>query len=235
MLTIEPTDKLGDLVADDPRRARLFEQLGLEYCCGGRRTLEEACAQRGLDPETVVAVLKGLQDDATASWSTGHDIARASIPELCDHIVQVHHDRLRRELPHISDLLSRVVRVHGDGQRELHDLQRLFAGMRDELEGHLGIEEETLFPACRALDAADGAIEFDEALLVLHETEHEEVGDALAALRELTGGYGIEHALCGTHRALLQSLRELEFQLHQHVHEENNVLFPRVRERLAAR
>ncbi|MEA2179662.1 MAG: regulator of cell morphosis and signaling [Solirubrobacteraceae bacterium] len=234
MRTAEPTDTLGDLVVKDPRRARLFEQLRLEYCCGGQRTLEEACAQRGLDPETVVAVLNGLHEDATAASAHGYDVGRASITELCDHIVQAHHDRLREELPHTSDLLSTVVRVHGEGRPELHDLRRLFAGMRLDLEGHLEIEEQTLFPACRALSSAHGADGFDEALLVLHEAEHEAVGDALAALRELTGGYRTEHALCATHRALLQSLREIEADLHQHVHEENNVLFPRVRERLRA-
>lgn len=231
---IGPTDKIGDLVTQDPHRAHLFEQLNLDYCCGGLRTLADACAERGLDAATVIALLRGQQDSPDPAGA--HDVARASITELCDHVVAAHHQRLRRDLPRIDELLTKVVRAHGEGHHELYDLQRRFAGMRSSLEDHLVVEEETLFPACRELDESDhGPAELDEALLDLHEGEHNEVGDALRALRELSGEYRLEDALCGTHRVLLHSLQDLELDLHQHVHEENNVLFPRVRGRLAAR
>jgi len=231
--TIEPTEKLGDLVTKDPGRARPFELLKLDYCCGGQRTLAEACAQRGLDTATVIAMLVGLQEGSSAPRAEAHDVARATIAGLCDHIVEAHHERLRRDLPRITELLAKVARAHGKGHRELYDLQRLFAGMRSNLEEHLATEEETLFPACRALEESGHGPELDEALLA-HEGEHDEVGAALTALRELAGDYRLEDALCGTHRVLLHSLHDLELDTHQHVHEENNVLFPRVRERLAA-
>lgn len=226
---------LGDLVLDQPAAAALFERLGLDYCCGGRRTLEQACGQRGLDATTVRVLLAALRDEPATPSLDHHDVARCSISELCDHIVARHHEPLRTDLAHISELLATVVRVHGKGHPELLDLQRLFATTRSELEIHLRLEEHTLFPACRTLDQHGDASAFDEGLLVLLEDDHATTGDALYALRELSGGYDTDQALCGTHRALLQSLRALELDLHQHVHEENNVLFPRVRERVAAR
>jgi regulator of cell morphogenesis and NO signaling len=140
--------------------------------------------------------------------------------------------RARCTLPRISDLLATVVRVHSKTHRDLLDLQRLFAGIRGELELHLRVEEETLFPACRALDDEPAAA-FDRGLLVLLEDDHVATGDALCALRELAGSYRTDAALCSTHRELLHALRAFELDMHQHVHEENNALFPRVRARLA--
>jgi regulator of cell morphogenesis and NO signaling len=223
---------LGELVLRRPRAAALFERLGLDYCCGGARTLEEACAARGLDPATVSVLVDTLGGDDPADVEPDHhDIGRATIGELCDHIVAAHHDLLRRELPHVSELVATVVRVHGPGHPELHDVGRVFDGLRAELEEHMAREEADLFPACRALDA--GAT-IEDGLIEMLEHDHDATGDALASLRELCGGYHPGDALCGTHRALLQSLHALELDVHQHVHEENNVLFPRVRALLAA-
>jgi regulator of cell morphogenesis and NO signaling len=231
MPAADHTSTLGDIVLEQPRAAALFERLGLDYCCGGRVTLEEACRQRGLHAMTVATLLHALADEPGDLERNAHDIARASIPELCDHIVMRHHEMLRRELPRINDLLDTVVRVHATTHPDLRDLQRLFAGVRADLEAHMHTEEETLFPACRALEA-DGA--FDSGLLELLEHDHATTGDALCALRELAGGYDTDAALCGTHRSLLRALRAFELDMHQHVHEENNVLFPRVRARIAA-
>ena len=229
MPATDHTSTLGDIVLEQPRAAALFERLGLDYCCGGRLTLEEACGQRGLHAMTVATLLQALDDEPDDAEV--HDVARASIPELCDHIVAGHHDPLRRELPRINDVLDTVVRVHGSTHPELHDLQRLFTTLRTDLEAHMRTEEETLFPACRTLDG-DGAP--DPGVLALREHDHAATGDALCALRELAGGYETEAALCGTHRSLLRALRAFELDMHQHVHEENNVLFPRVRARIAA-
>ena len=232
MSQIDPSTSLGALVAERPARAGLLERLRFDYCCGGAQTLAEACARRGLDPHTVGALLEALDDAPHARLDPleESDWRRATIADLCEHIVSVHHDGLRRELPRIAELLATVVRVHGRGHPELHDLQRLFAAMRDELERHLQLEERALFPVCRSLeDHDDTGAELDEGALVLLEDEHSDTGDALAAIRELADDYDPDRALCGTHRALLDALRALELDLHQHVHEENNVLFPRVR------
>jgi regulator of cell morphogenesis and NO signaling len=170
-----------------------------------------------------------------AGPAAAHDVAGLRIGELCDHIVSSHHDRLREDLPQITDLLSTVVRVHGGEHPELLELQRCFAVVREDLETHMRLEEESLFPACRALDGDGRAGPLDHALLVMLEDDHSTTGDALATMRELTGGHRTDSALCATHRRLLKELLALEHDVHQHVHEENNVLFARVRARAGDR
>jgi regulator of cell morphogenesis and NO signaling len=230
MATIDPQASLGELVLDEPGRAELFERLGFDYCCGGHRTLAEACAQRGLDVETVAAVLDAGRAAGPPS-EHGHDWRRATTSDLCDHIVQAHHDRLRRELPALSETLATVARVHGPREPELHDLARVFEGLRRELEEHIEREERVLFPACKELGRGAAP---DAALLEELGDDHARVGETLLVLRDLAGGYRAERGRCGTYRALLTGLRELERDLHQHIHEENNVLFPRVRGLAAA-
>lgn len=232
-MTIDPNITLGELVNQAPARAALLERLRLDFCCGGAQTLTEACARKGLDQHTVRALLEALEEaPSDRPELESRDWRGAGVSELCDHIVERHHEGLRRELPRIEDLLRTVVRVHGHGHPGLHDLQGTFAGMSEELLPHLRLEEELLFPAACRLES-DGA-PLDEPLLQEHERDHQSVGDNLTALRELTSDYATDQALCGTHRALLDALRSLEADLHQHVHEENNVLFPRLRELNAA-
>jgi len=231
-MPLAPGTTLAELVLHRPASADLLERLRLDYCCGGRRTLAEACAERGLDAPTVIAMVEGLGERAEPGPDV-HDVRRASIPDLCDHIVRAHHEPTRRQLPRIAELLDRVVRVHGGSHPELADLRRVFTGLRTELEEHFDLEEATVFPACRTLGAADSPATVDDSVLALCEDSHEFAGEALSAMRELTDGYETERAYCGTHRALLEALQRFELELHQHVHEENNVLFPRVRELVA--
>jgi regulator of cell morphogenesis and NO signaling len=225
MSTIDPTATLGALVAERPARAPLFERLRLDYCCGGSQTLAEARRRRGLDSDTVRTVLAALDDEANGRPGFEDvDWRSASVEELCGHIVAVHHDGMRDAMPQIERLLSTVLRVHGHRHPELGDLRRAFEGIRTHIEPHLASEEDVLFPACVALEQR--RVPIDAALLDRHEQEHQQVGDAL----DLSGDYDAEHALCGTHRALLEALAAFELDLHQHIHEENNVLLPRVRE-----
>lgn len=227
---IDPTATLGDLVARRPARASLFEQLGLDFCCGGARTLVEACEQRGLDPHTVGQVIQALdhRPDDRVAGSEDRDWRYVSVGDLCDHVVTIHHERLRRELPQIEELLDSVMRVHGPVHRELHDLPRVFSALSDALDSHLDATERRLFPACRAVEAAEGAAGIGEALLAAHADDQRRVGGALAALRELTNDYDSDRAVCRTHSRLLEALRRLELDTHQHIHEEANILFPRV-------
>ena len=229
MSAIDPTATLGALVAERPARAPLFERLRLDYCCGGSQTLAEACRRRGLDSDTVRTVLAALDDEANERQGFEDvDWRGASVEELCGHIVAVHHDGMRDAMPQIERLLSTVVRVHGHRYADLGDLRRAFEGIRTQIEPHRASEEDVLFPACVALEQR--RVPIDAALLDRHEYEHRQVGDALAGLRELSGDFDSERALCGTHRALLEALAAFELDLHQHIHEENNVLLPRVRE-----
>jgi regulator of cell morphogenesis and NO signaling len=221
---------LGSIVAERPEAAAVLEGLGLDYCCGGAKTLDEACRERGLDPATVAAVLDSI--GAGAGGQAAHDVARASIGELCEHIVDVHHRPLHPRLERISELLGKVVRAHGANDPSVGRLQERFEGARADLVDHMRVEEQELFPACRELDRGNGDPGVDRDLLPHLEDDHGGTGAALAEIRELAGDYRPERAHCNTHRVLLHELAELELELHRHIHEENNVLFPMVRERL---
>ena len=225
---IDSASSLGELVAERPLRAQLFQQLRLEYCCGGQQTLAEACAKRGLEFDQVRAALDTL--DKTGPESAGvesRDWREVQTAELCAHIVTVHHDGLREAFPRIERLLATVVRVHGNREPRLRDAQRCFSEIRSELEPHLASEENVLFPACIASDQTGAPIE--ELVLEEHESDHAALGYALVALRILCGDYDRQAALCNTHRALLDALEAFEQDLHRHVHEENNILLLRAR------
>lgn len=226
--TIDPEQTLGGLVAKHPGLATTLERLRLDYCCGGDVTLADACRRHGLDPETVAAVLGQLDGSSASGAFVPHDLRGATVPELCDHIVSAHHEPLRRELPRVAELLATVVRVHGHDHPELHDLHRLYTALASDLLEHVDSEEATVFPAAREQrDDSNGARAL-ASLVAAHAAEHSEAGDALAALRDLAGGYDLDGAYCSTHRRLLEALQAFELDLHQHVHEENNLLFPRL-------
>lgn len=226
---VGPTSTLGALVTESPGRAALLERLRLDYCCGGAQTLADACRERGLQLDSVLDALEAepprLVGDAAGE---DREWRAASIGELCAHIVVVHHEGLREAFPRIERLLATVVRVHGPEHPELRRLDDGFREFRAELEPHLASEEEALFPACREFEL--GGEPVDEARLAEHEREHATAGHALKTLRLLAGDYDPATALCSTHRAVLDELAAFERDLHRHVHEENNILMPRVRE-----
>lgn len=206
-----------ELVVEQPGRARLFELLGIDHCRGGGSTLDDACRARGLDGETVAALLESLDAGATASagW------ARAPIADLCDHIVGVHHGFLRRELPRLGRLLERCERSHGLEHPDLVELRGAFERLREELECRLGEEERELFPRLRAGEPVEPALVYGL------ESEQAAVGRLLERLSTLTFGYDETLALCTTHRAALHGLAELEADLLEHVHEESDILLTR--------
>lgn len=225
MTTDLATRSVGDLVAEKPARARVFEEVGLDYCCGGRAPLGDACRDRGLEPAAVTALLEALDIDPD---ETATDWREAPPGELCDHIELVHHAFLRRELPRLSRLLEKCERAHARQRPELAETRTVFELLRLELEDHLEEEERTLFPACKRL--ADGAACDSHVLGSLGrlEDEHREAGALLERLSILTHDFDTDEALCNTHRATVAGLAELERDLHEHVHEENNILFPRL-------
>lgn len=217
-MSIDPERSLAELVLERPAAARVLTRLGLDYCCGGRRSLMEACNERGLDPSTVAVFLEHDPDPVaveSADWTV------APLAELCAHIVDEHHARLRWELPRIAELAERAATVHGDARPQLRELRTELAELRRELESHIAEEERELFP----LLVAGEDLEAAQLEPLLH--EHDTTGRRLRRLRELGDDYDAETALCNTHRALLEGLHGLELELHQHVHEENNILFPR--------
>lgn len=232
MGTVDPETSLASLVLDHPQRAELFEQLGFDYCCRGSRSLAAACTERDLDVDTLVRVMEAHASSVALPAGHDFDCRTASTAELVDHIVSAHHERLRRELPRLAETLTAVVRAHGRDDARLMSVARLFDDLARELHEHLDREERLLFPACTALESGEGAVDADGLLAELVH-DHADTGETLARLRELTDDYRPESARCTTHRALLDGLAALERDLHLHIHEENNILFPRVRDRLA--
>lgn len=209
---------LAELALQRPSAARVLARLGLDYCCGGARSLEEACRDKGLDAKTVAAFLDAENEPVSVEstdWTT------APLATLCEHIVEAHHARLRWDLPRLAELAERAERAHAAQLPALKDLRAELAELRSELEHHIEDEERTLFP----LIARGAQLEGHSLDELLH--DHSQTGERLARLRELGGGYNSETALCNVHRTLLLGLHALELDLHQHVHEENNVLFPR--------
>lgn len=229
--TITAQDPVGQLVRQRPDRSRVFENLGLDYCCGGKLPLADACAKAGLDPDQVVSQI--LEADAQTDERDRHlvDADAMSLSDLADHIEQTHHAYLRSELPRLDAITSKVAHVHGDKDPRLAEVRAAFVDLRDELTSHMMKEEQILFPAIRAVEAGQ-TIRGIGAPIAVMEQEHDDAGRALERMRELTNGYAVPMDACGTFRALLEGLRTLEADMHRHVHKENNILFPRVRERL---
>ena len=224
---ISPATTLGALVAAQPGLARVFERLDLDYCCGGKQTLAAACARRGLDVATTVALLESTQA-AQAAGPVEVDAAALGLAELADHIVATHHAYLKTELPRLVELADRVGRKHGWRDARLPEVAATVRELAVEMLGHMQKEERVLFPAVRDIEAAAGRGGGHLAAPIAQmEAEHESAGRLTAWLREITGGFTPDAQACNTHRALLSGLAEFESDLHRHVHKENNILFPR--------
>ena len=225
-ITVETTS--GELVRAVPARARIFENLGIDYCCGGKKPLTEVCRARNLDPATVVAMLSAL--DGAADVPSGNPDAM-SLAELCDHIERAHHDWLREELPRLDFMTRKVATVHGDHEPRLHEIRRVLEVFQSEMVSHMHEEEEQVFPMIRKLEAAHegkpAAASAFKATLAKLEAEHDRAGEALTRLAELSDRYSPPDWACNTFRAMFDTLARLERNTHQHVHKENNVLFPR--------
>lgn len=215
---------VGDIVTLNPAASRVFEQHGIDYCCHGRRGLEEACADAGVDVERVRAELAALAQE------------RSPVPDdlggLIGHIVSTHHRYLRRELPRLASLMGKVVAAHGQRHPEVHGIAAVLDELTADLMPHLLKEERVLFPAAIELLGAVSVPQLpfgtvQNPLRVMH-AEHDRVGELLATLRARTDTYQVPGDACPTWRALYAGLAELEADIHVHVHLENNVLFPRI-------
>jgi regulator of cell morphogenesis and NO signaling len=233
MTAITPDTTIGTLVADDARRTRVFERLGIDYCCGGSRTLAEACQTEGLDPQTVAQVLAAAEA-AQGPAADSVDWAERTLSDLIDHIERTHHAFLREELPRLTGLVHKVARVHGDTAPWMVSIKDVFDDLRVDLEAHMQKEEAVVFPMIRALEVGelhtDKKALGDDDPIHLMEEEHDAAGAALKRLRTLSDGYTPPADACGTFRAALEGLARLEADMHQHVHKENNLLFPRARQ-----
>lgn len=232
MLTITTSDTVGQIVAEFPQLSRIFEELQIDYCCGGKRRLDEVCGERQVDVQRLVESL--IQAQAAPASLPDQSWATASLAELCEHIERTHHAYLRRELPRLAEIIAKVVNAHGANHPDLVAVQAAFKDLRAELEPHMMKEECVLFPSIRYLEASGQRVQFPFGTLAnpirVMVSEHDHAGDALARLRRLTAGYATPADACNTYRVMLEGLSALERDMHQHVHKENNILFPRAME-----
>ena len=228
METLDIHMQIGHLVAERPARSRIFDRYGLDYCCGGKRTVEDACRRRGIDPDPVLAELEALDAEVVPQ---DDPIAGMSMTELADHIEETHHAYLRSELPRLARLVDKVTTVHGEVHAWLEEVRTVFAGLVAELEPHMMKEEQILFPMIRELERAGSSRVFHcdtiENPIRVMEHEHDNAGQALDRLRNITNGFAIPEGACNSFRAMLDGLETLEADLHDHIHKENNVLFVR--------
>jgi regulator of cell morphogenesis and NO signaling len=226
---------VGNLVVRHPQLRQRLETLGIDYCCGGKIPLGEAVEHAGRQWSTVLAALKqALESEQTSGDNT--EWGNVPLSDLADHIVTKHHAFMKEQLPRLDGLLARVQKAHGARHGAmLGRLGSLYGALRAELEPHLIKEEQILFPAIKGIDAfVSGTGERP----VVHcgsvanpirqmEREHDSAGKALAEMRQTTGNFQLPADACQTFAALYDGLKAMEADLHEHIHLENNILFPK--------
>jgi len=229
MTTIDTSMTLGALVTAHPELAGELEKRGLDYCCGGQRTLAEACAALGLDALATASALGDARmspGEEPLSWPSMDAV------ELVEHLLTTHHRYLWDELPRLSALVAKIVSVHGGRHPELAAVATCYEEIRADLEPHLIKEEKVLFPMIAELAAAPTSPTFHCGTLrnpiSVMMREHDAVGDLLARLRTLTDGYRVPDDGCASYEACFGGFARLESDTHLHIHKENNLLFPMV-------
>lgn len=219
-----------DLVLEKPASARVFESFGIDYCCGGAQTLTEACKAASRALEEVNAALEKCESTASE-----RDWRNAPLVELAQYIVDTHHAFTQAEISRLTSLISKVIAAHGGNHPELFRVQLTFAGLSEELREHMRKEEELLFPYIAQMEEAArtrrrppepmfGTVQNPVAVMIM---EHEGAAQALERIRETTSDYFLPPDGCASYKALYQSLPAFAADLHQHIHLENNILFPR--------
>lgn len=224
------TTTVGDMVRDNPRSAAVFKKYKIDYCCQGKKLFEEACAKAGVSPE----VLKE-EIDAQAKQPTAHlRVHDWPMEMLVDYIINNHHLYVKKAGGDIKGLVDKVARVHGNRHPELLIMRQYFYELMQELESHMLREEEILFPAIKKLaQNKESMVKFDfgsvDNPIRMMEVEHEDAGILLEAIRNHSGDYQLPKDACTSYRLLFNLLQEFEDDLHQHIHLENNILFPKAK------
>lgn len=227
---------LGNFVATYPKTRKVFEEFGLDYCCGGNKDIEIAAKEKNIDLNELISSLKSAieeasEKDETKVWKN------ESLTDIINHIESKHHTFMWKELPRVDKLLDKVVQVHGAKHGNfLVSLSNIFKELKKDLEKHLKDEEDLLFPYVKELEASINAGQpykdkerFKDIVESLC-TEHDEAGEALSQIRNLTSNFVTPKDACTSFKSLYESLLAIEDDLHEHVHLENTVLFPRIKE-----
>jgi regulator of cell morphogenesis and NO signaling len=233
-MQINTQETVGQIAVNIPGAPRVFEQFGIDYCCGGQKTLAEACQQRSVPLDRVLDSLAEA-DEWQKLTGTARDWTQKSLATLQQFIVDTHHEFTRQELARLEKLFAKVCAAHGSRHPELLRLQELFLQLKQELLPHMLKEEQVLFPYVARLEEAAqagrpappaffGTVNHPVRMMM---NEHDVAGDLLKALRQTAADYVVPADACPSFRALYQALPELEADLHQHIHLENNLHFPR--------
>jgi regulator of cell morphogenesis and NO signaling len=232
-MTLAATKTVGEIAAEMPSATREFEKLGIDYCCGGSRTLGEACAEAKISIDEALARLES--SGAAVQPKESKDWQNLPLEALIAHITSTHHVFVREESPRIEALAAKVVGVHGTNHPELFQVQKAFSALAAELSVHLMKEEQILFPYIVRME--ESAVAGEPAPPAMFGTvvnpvrmmmaEHDGAGDTLRSLRSISNDYKLPEDACISYRTLYQALQGFEFDLHQHIHLENNILFPR--------
>jgi regulator of cell morphogenesis and NO signaling len=236
-IRIDGKTTVREIVGRCPQARKTFEKYGIDYCCGGGRCLAEVAQERRAALADLVRDIEAaLVETSTKTATAEKDWYAASLHELSDHILQAHHTYMHEALPRIKELVRKVLKAHGAHHGDmLRQVSDLYDALYAELTIHLRKEEEVLFPYIVAAEAhREGGAEkpltcFGSVGNPIHqmETEHESAGEALVQIRKVTGDYTLPDDACPTFRALYEELERMEADLHQHIHLENNILFPR--------
>lgn len=225
-----------EIALESPLSTRVFEELKIDYCCHGDTPFDEACQRAGANPDSVLELIDGVLDA-----STGNDeesFSAMPVTELVDHILKKHHIYARDEMENLTPLMAKVASRHGEHYQYLLELKDLFQEVCDDLEPHMRKEEMVLFPYIQKLDHCHshklslayppfGTVQHPIDMMTI---EHEEVGELLSKMRAVTNDYSLPDGACPSFTGLYHRLVEFERDLHQHIHLENNLLFPRAAE-----
>lgn len=220
------TETVGEIAAKDMRKAARLKELGIDFCCGGKKSLQQACQDKGLD---VIKVQQELEDASRQTVSTTPiDFNSLSLSFLADYIVNVHHAYIIAQAPVIEDLAQKVAAHHGDHIPALFRIYQMMAQLRAELFSHLRKEEQVLFPTIKIIEAGgSAAVASINELIHVMEGEHDIVGDLIKEIRFLTNNFTAPEEACNSMKMLYYKLEEFEHDLLQHIHLENNILFPK--------
>lgn len=227
------SEKVGEIVAKFPKAADIFMENKIDFCCGGDRPLLEAIEENGLSEAKIVDDLNKLYEEfANNLDSKDTNWQESPIDELVDYIINKHHAYLWDELPKISKLSTTILKVHGQSHPELSKVHKLFSTLKMELEEHLSKEETMQYPAIKEYIKTKSYGDLEKAIDVIDELEkeHTGAGDILKELRKVTNDYKIPDDVCPTFELTYAKLQEMESDLFKHIHLENNILFPRLRE-----
>lgn len=223
---------VGEVVKLNYNTAALFVSHNIDYCCGGRISISEACAEAGVDSGALITQLDALlgQKDADAQYIDG-----LNLDELCQYIIRRHHAYVRESIPFLQTSLEKLCRVHGKNHPELFEVKDLFLTSAGEFTKHMQKEEIVLFPfinkmvlarkhGTQLLPAHFGTVSNPIGMMM---AEHQAEGERFEKISQITGEYSLPEDACSTYSVTYQKLRDFEEDLHRHIHLENNILFPK--------